>query len=88
MVVIRLQRRGTKKTPAHRIVVTDRARSQRGRILEIIGHYNPAFNPPHLDLDQSRMTFWISSGAQVSDAVSHLTKRIKRTASTAAVATS
>ena len=88
MVVIRLQRRGTKKTPHHRIVVTDRTRSQRGRILEILGHYNPAFDPPQLALDQSRMTFWVSLGAQVSDAVSQLTKRIKRTAATAAAAKS
>lgn len=80
MVVIRLQRRGTKKTPAHRIVVTDRTRSQRGRILEILGHYNPSFDPPQLDLDQSRMSFWVSTGAQVSDAVTQLAKRVKRTA--------
>ncbi len=80
MVVIRLQRRGTKKTPHHRIVVTDRARSQRGRVLETIGHYNPAEEPPMFLLKEPRLTFWVSSGAQVSHAVISLIKRAKKTA--------
>jgi small subunit ribosomal protein S16 len=77
MVVIRLQRRGTKKAPHHRIVVADRAHAQRGRVLETIGHYDPSFEPPHFVLDESRMVFWVSSGARVSEAVSRLVKRLK-----------
>ena len=79
MVIVRLQRRGTKKTPHHRIVVADKAHSQAGRVLEILGHYNPAYNPPKLLLDESRLTYWVSTGAQVSPAVSSLVKRLKRT---------
>lgn len=78
MVVIRLQRRGTTKAPHHRIVATDRQRSQRGRVLETIGYYDPSFEPTKFSLDESRLVFWISSGAQVSDAVSHLVKRFKK----------
>jgi small subunit ribosomal protein S16 len=78
MVVIRLQRRGTKKAPHHRIVVADRATAQGGRVLETLGHYDPSFEPPHFALDESRMVFWVSSGAQVSEAVSRLVKRFKR----------
>ena len=78
MVVVRLQRRGTKKTPHHRIVVTDRSRSQGGRVLETLGHYDPSYEPPRLALNEPRLAFWISSGAQVSDAVSHLVKRVKK----------
>ena len=80
MVVVRLQRRGTKKAPAHRIVATDRARAQRGRILETLGYYDPSYNPPHFKLDESRLVFWVSSGAQVSAAVSSLVKRFKKIA--------
>ena len=80
MVVIRLQRRGTKKMPHHRIVVTDRSRAQSGRILETLGYYDPSFNPPHVSLDESRLSFWVSSGAQVSEALSHLLKRMRRPA--------
>ena len=78
MVVIRLQRRGTKKAPHHRIIVADRAKSQRGSVLETLGYYDPSFEPPKFSLDESRMVFWMSSGAQVSDAVSALVKRFKK----------
>jgi small subunit ribosomal protein S16 len=79
MVVIRLQRRGTKKTPHHRIVATDRTRSQGGRVLETLGYYNPSYDPPSFSLDESRLTFWVSSGAQMSPAVDLLVKRYKKT---------
>ena len=78
MVVIRLQRRGTKKTPDHRIVVADKAHSQAGRVLETLGSYNPAYEPPKLTLNASRLTYWVSAGAQVSPAVSSLVKRAKQ----------
>ncbi len=74
MVVVRLQRRGTKKKPHHRIVVTDRSRAQRGRILETVGYYDPSYNPPRFSLDHERLAFWVSSGAQVSEALSHVMK--------------
>lgn len=78
MVVVRLQRRGTKKMPHHRIVVADRARAQGGRVLETLGHYDPSFQPPRFALNESRLVFWVSSGAQVSPAVSQLVKRFKK----------
>jgi small subunit ribosomal protein S16 len=80
MVVIRLQRRGTKKAPHHRIVVTERSRAQGGRVLETLGHYDPSFNPPHLALDEARYTFWVTAGAQVSDAVASLKKQVAKQA--------
>jgi len=78
MVVVRLQRRGTKKAPHHRIVVTDRSRAQGGRVLETLGFYDPSFEPPKFSLDESRLVFWVSSGAQVSEAVNALVKRFKK----------
>ena len=80
MVVIRLQRRGTKKAPHHRIVATDRTRAQRGRILETLGYYDPSFEPPRFLLDGSRLAHWLSVGAQMSEAVAALVKRHKKTA--------
>ena len=77
MVVVRLQRRGTKKAPHHRIVVADRARAQSGRVLETLGHYDPSYDPPHFAVDASRLAHWVSSGAQVSEAVARLLKRFK-----------
>ena len=79
MVVIRLQRKGTKKTPHHRIVATERTRSQGGRILEILGYYDPSYEPPRFSLEESRLAYWVSSGAQVSEATARLIKRLKQT---------
>ena len=78
MVVIRLQRRGTKKAPHHRIVATDRTRAQRGRILETLGYYDPSFDPPRFSVNESRLVYWISCGAQVSLAVVRLVKQFKK----------
>ena len=78
MVVIRLQRRGTKKTPHHRIVAADRAHAQRGRVLETLGYYDPSYDPPRFSLDESRLVFWVSSGAQVSEALTRLVKHFKK----------
>jgi small subunit ribosomal protein S16 len=75
MVVIRLQRRGTKKAPHHRIVAMDRASAQGSRVLETLGYYDPSYEPPKLDVDTSRITHWVSAGAQVSHAVESLVKR-------------
>lgn len=84
MVVIRLQRRGTKKTPHHRIVAADRRHAQRGRVLETLGYYDPSYDPPKFSLDESRLGYWVSTGAQVSQAVASLVKRFKRTRANAA----
>ena len=74
MVVIRFQRRGTKKTPHHRIVVTDRRKSQAGRVLEVVGTYDPSTQPPKFSVDESRVAHWLSSGAQVSESLRRLLK--------------
>ena len=78
MVVIRLQRRGTKKTPHHRIVAADRRHAQSGRVLETLGYYDPSEEPPRFALDESRLGYWVSTGAQVSEAVAALVKRFKK----------
>lgn len=83
MVIVRLQRRGTKKRPHHRVVVTDRSRAQSGRVLETIGVYDPSYNPPRFSLDEPRLAHWVSCGAQVSEAVALLTKRLKKGAAPA-----
>ena len=86
MVVIRLERRGTKKIPFHRIVVTERARAQGGGVLEILGHYDPSEDPHRFALDESRLMHWITAGAKVSPAVVSLVKRFKKISVSAATA--
>lgn len=78
MVVVRLQRLGTKKAPHHRVVVTDRQRAQRGRILETLGYYDPSKEPVLFRVDEARVAHWVSLGAQVSEALQRLMKRFKQ----------
>lgn len=78
MVVVRLQRRGTKKVPYHRVVVTERRRAQESRVLEIVGMYDPSREPARFEVDESRLVYWMSSGAKVSEAVQRLMKRFKK----------
>lgn len=77
MVTIRLQRRGTRKTPHHRLVVMDRRQAQGSRVLEILGYYDPSTDPAKFSINESRLVHWISSGARMTEAVQHALKTLK-----------
>lgn len=72
MVRIRLSRTGSKKQPSYRVVVADRDAKRDGRIVERIGHYNPRREPEEYDINEDRALYWLSVGAQPSDAVRRL----------------
>ncbi len=75
MVAIRLRRAGSKKRPFFRIVVTDSRAARDSSFVEILGHYNPRTRPALVDIQQARVDYWISKGAQPSDSVRTLIKR-------------
>lgn len=79
MVVIRLARGGAKNRPFYNIVVADSRMPRDGRFIERIGFYNPraAGAEPQFRLELDRVSHWVSSGAQPSDAVKKLIKRGK-----------
>ena len=72
MVRIRLSRTGSKKQPSYRVVVADRDAKRDGRIVERIGHFNPRRQPEEYDINEDRALYWLSVGAQPSDAVHRL----------------
>lgn len=76
MVKIRLARGGAKKRPFYSIVVADHRRAPRGRFIERVGFYNPraAGNEERLRVDQERIQYWLSQGAQPSSRVDQLLK--------------
>lgn len=81
MVRIRLSRGGAKKRPFYHIVVADSRRARDGRRIEVIGHYNP-ISPKEDDfvLKAERLDYWLSQGAQPSERVSSLIKRLQKAA--------
>ncbi len=78
MVVIRLARGGSKKRPFYKVVVADQRNSPTGRFIEQVGFYNPIArgNEEKIRLDQARIDFWISQGAQVSPRVKSVIKSV------------
>ena len=76
MVKIRLRRMGAKKRPFYRIVVTDSRFARDGRFIEIIGFYDPTVDPPVLKLDTDKAQEWMGKGAQPSDTVRGLLKKV------------
>lgn len=73
-VKIRLSRHGAKKRPYYRVVVADSRKPRDGRFIEEVGRYNPCVDPVFIKLDQERIDYWISNGAQPSDTVARLIK--------------
>lgn len=85
-VHIRLTRAGAKKRPHYRIIVTDHRSPQGGRFLENIGTYDPSRDPGALAIDQERLTYWRSKGAQPSQTLDQLIRRQAKAAAAAAAA--
>ena len=75
MVVIRFRRVGLKRQPSYRIVVTDKRKARDGKELEVIGHHNPRTRPSTDVIDEGRALYWLSVGAQPSDAVRRVMER-------------
>jgi small subunit ribosomal protein S16 len=72
MVRIRLRRTGAKKQASYRIVVADQRSPRDGKFIEILGWYNPRTNPPSFEINKERASYWLSQGAQPSEAVARL----------------
>jgi small subunit ribosomal protein S16 len=72
MVKIRLRRMGKKKQPSYRVVVADSRSPRGGHFVETIGFYNPRTEPPTAQIKEDRALYWLSQGAQPTDAVARL----------------
>ena len=76
MLKIRLRRVGARKQPTYRVVIADARSPRDGRFVETIGHYNPRTDPPTVEVKEDRALYWISQGAQPTEAVERLLKRL------------
>ncbi|MFQ5948888.1 MAG: 30S ribosomal protein S16 [Acidimicrobiia bacterium] len=71
-VRIRLTRKGKKRHPSYRVVVADSRSPRDGKYIEQIGRYDPRQEPSVVEVDNERALYWLSQGAQPSDAVRKL----------------
>ena len=74
-VKIRLKRLGKIRSPHYRIVVADSRTKRDGRAIEEIGKYHPKNDPSVIEVDSERAQYWLSVGAQPSEAVVAIFKR-------------
>jgi len=74
-VKIRLKRLGKIRSPHYRIVVADSRTKRDGRAIEEIGKYHPKNDPSVIEVDSERAQYWLSVGAQPTEAVVALFKR-------------
>lgn len=77
MISIHLRRTGAKKDPHYRVVVSDSREARDGAFIEVLGHYHPRFDPAKVVLDVSKTKAWIEKGAQPSDTVRSLLRRVE-----------
>ena len=80
MLMIRLSRIGKTKHPYYRVVVTEKTRPRNGRFVEIVGTYDPQKNPAAVQINNERVKYWLSKGAQPSDTVRSLLRAPKHAA--------
>ena len=74
-VKIRLRRVGRKKSPMYRIVVADSKSPRDGKFIEIVGQYQPRTTEKAINLDNDRVNYWLSVGAQPTDTVRSLLRK-------------
>lgn len=74
---IRLQRRGKKKQPVYRIVVTDRSSGSSAGYISSLGQYKPEASGEERELriDRDQAFEWLENGAQPSGTVRDLFRR-------------
>ena len=76
MVTIRLARGGSKKRPFYHLTVSDSRNARNGRFIERVGFFNPVARgqEERLRIDNDRIEYWQSKGAQLSERVAKLVK--------------
>lgn len=76
-LIIRMRQQGANSRQRFRLVVTDSRNPRDGKYLEMVGWYNPfgADNQNYF-IDVPRVQYWLDNGAQISDRVKLLVKRV------------
>ena len=79
-VRIRMKRLGRRHRPFFRICVMDARKPRDGRAIEELGHYDPMVKDKsqRVTLDMERVQHWLSVGAQPSEKVAVLIRKLEK----------
>lgn len=72
MLNIRLSRIGKRKESKFRIIIQEKSQATASRFLEQLGFYDPHTEPSTIELQEERIKYWLSQGAQASPTVFNL----------------
>jgi len=70
MLTLKLSRRGKKKQPSYRLIVTDKKKDPQGRFKEDLGFYNP--QTKQFGFKKERIRYWLGKGAKATVTVHNL----------------
>ncbi len=73
MLVIRLSRTGRKKQPYYRVVVAEKSAPIKGRLIEVLGHFNPRTKELKIDVERAKAR--VKDGAQPSETAEALLEK-------------
>ena len=78
-VRLRLQKAGksANKRYNYRIVAISKTDTRDGRHLDLLGYYDPAKKPAVVSINKQKLNKWLKQGAQMSDTVKALVKKLK-----------
>jgi len=78
MVRLRLKRFGRRHTPRYRLNAMDSRSPRNGRVIEELGWFDPTHTDAgkQINFNAERIQYWLSVGAQPSETVAGLLKRI------------
>lgn len=79
-VRIRMKRMGRKHRPFYRICIMDRQKARDARAIEEVGFYDTAVadKSQRVSLNMERVDYWLSVGAEPSEKVNALIKKVKK----------
>jgi small subunit ribosomal protein S16 len=70
-----MTRAGSKRKPFYRFVVIDSKTQRDGGFLDWVGQYNPLAKPHQINVDEAKVSAWLSKGATMSEGVRSLLKK-------------
>ena len=76
MVKIKLRRMGRRNRPFYRVVVADSRSPRDGKLIELIGHYNPLTDPATIDINEEKALKWLRCGAQPTNTVRSILSKL------------
>lgn len=79
-VRIRMKRLGRKHRPFYRVCIMDQRKPRDGKAIEEVGFYDTSIpdKSQRINLKMDRIDYWLSVGAQPSEKVNALIRKVKK----------